>query len=313
MNTEYPYKLDKLENDFANILDLDYKINNSKQIMKTKLLTLKDMHAQMSKTNNKQIFLFSLDSFYFQYKTFSMELENLNKFDSMFKNRMYCDYYKLYKLMLKYITENKDELKIEIDVNLTLPTYKDLEPFYDYGIENTKKVHATMLNYIKKMYSVVMIRERVIQDYATKAHAGYSISNFVNTLTHENNILKGQIDLYINYISFFHISQQKQINRLYNNYTDFDKEIENNLNSDHAFSFDDLVIPDNNNIPEPVQKQGDIIPEKIQGNEDIIHEKNQTGENETTIDNQVNHSNEIVPMDTTDLPVFKEIKDSDPA
>ena len=81
----------------------------------------------MSKSNTKQIFLF-VDSFYFQYKLFAMEYENLNKFNSLIKNRTYCDYYKLYKLITKYINENKEELDIDLNQSL-VPVYKDLEPF----------------------------------------------------------------------------------------------------------------------------------------------------------------------------------------
>lgn len=304
MNTEYPYKLDKLENDFASILELNNKIDHCKDFMKGKLLKLKEMHTTMSKSNNKLIFLFSLDSFYFQYKTFSMELDNLNKFDSMFKNRSYCDYYKLYKLMTKYINDNKDDLKINVDTNISIPVYKDLEPFYDYGVENIKKVHETMLYYIKNMYNSVIEKDQAIQEYATKAHAGYSISNFVNTLTHENNILKGQLDLYINYISFFHISQQKQINRLYKNYMEFDKEIETNLNSDHAFSFNDLMDMQKEDNKDEETKQNENKQENVK---DTIPEKQEPSE-----DNEL-PSNEIKPLNEEDIPVFKELKEETPA
>jgi hypothetical protein len=304
MNTEYPYKLDKLENDFTSILELNNKIDNCKDFMKGKLMKLKEMHTTMSKSNNKLIFLFSLDSFYFQYKTFSMELDNLNKFDSMFKNRSYCDYYKLYKLMTKYINDNKDDLKINVDTNISIPVYKDLEPFYDYGVENIKKVHETMLYYIKNMYNSVIEKDQAIQEYATKAHAGYSISNFVNTLTHENNILKGQLDLYINYISFFHISQQKQINRLYKNYMEFDKEIESNLNSDHAFSFNDLMDMQKEDNKDEEIKQNENESEYVKDN---IPEKQEPSENKEL------PSNEIKPLNEEDIPVFKELKEETPA
>ena len=240
MNTDYPYKIEKLQNNFDSILLLNNKIEHEKQLMANKLTKLKEMHTTMSKSNSKQIFLFCLDSFYFQYKTFAIELDNLNKFNMMMKNRIYCDYYKLYKLIMRYISENREELQSVGITQTVLPVYKDLEPYFDYGIENVKMVHNMMLTNIKDMYNVVIEKETTISQYTSKTHAGYSISNFVNTLNHENNVLKAQIDLYLNYISFFHISQKKQIKRLYQNYNDFNKEIENNLNSDHAFSFDDL-------------------------------------------------------------------------
>ena len=91
---------------------MDKKIESQVVNLKKKLDHLKEMHSNMSKSNNKQVFLFCLDSFYFQYKLFSMDLENLNKFNLLMKNRMYCDYYKLYKLILKYMNDNKDIISI---------------------------------------------------------------------------------------------------------------------------------------------------------------------------------------------------------
>lgn len=301
MNTDYPYMFDKLENDFQNIIELNQRIEIKKANMKEKLKKLKEMHTSMSKSNNKQIFLFSLDSFFFQYKTFSMELENLNKFSLMFRNRTYCDYYKLFKLISKYINENTDDLDFSVDNNLTIPMYKDLEPFYDYGLDNIQIVHEQMILYVKKMYHVLCNKEKQSNDYAIKAHAGYSISNFVNTLNHENNILKGQIDLYINYISFFHISQQKQIKRLHNNYVEFDKDVETNLNSDHAFSFDDLLGYDSN-----INDEKDVIP--------LAKEPSNTDVKKTSIDENIKdvtiESNILKQIDGESIPIFTELKET---
>lgn len=296
MNTDYPYKFDKLENDFKNIIELNRRIEIKKTNMKEKLMKLKKMHTAMSKSNNKQIFLFSLDSFFFQYKTFSMELENLHKFSSIFRNRTYCDYYKLFKLITKYINEHGDDLEFTVDNNLSIPVYKDLEPFYDYGLDNIKIVHEEMILYVKKMYQVLSEKEKKITEYTTKAHAGYSISNFVNTLNHENNILKGQIDLYINYISFFHISQQKQIKRLHNNYVEFDKDVESNLNSDHAFSFDDLSALDAQK-----EEEIDVIPLANENN-DTKNKENSIDKVETNTENV--QSNLLKRIDENNLPVF---------
>lgn len=285
---EISYKIEKIQKNFSTLILLNQKIENEKSKLKLKLKNLKDTHAKMSKSNNKQIFLFCLDSFYFQYKIFSMELDNLEKFDSLIKNRTYCDYYKLYKLILKYINENNEEL--EIDVNHSLvPVYKDLEPFFDYGVDNIKLVHENMLECIKSMFDTVLKKQEVINEYTTKKKAGYSISNFINTLTHENNVLKAQLDLYLNYISFFHISQQKQIKRLFDSYINFEKEVDNNISSEHAFSFDDLIEEDvffgeqienksKEESKEESKKEEDKIPKK--GEETIIDEnKNQIVEN----------------------------------
>lgn len=302
MNTDYPYKIEKLQNNFDSILLLNNKIEHEKQLMANKLTKLKEMHTTMSKSNSKQIFLFCLDSFYFQYKTFAIELDNLNKFNMMMKNRIYCDYYKLYKLIMRYISENREELQSVGTTQTVLPVYKDLEPYFDYGIENVKMVHNMMLTNIKDMYNVVIEKETTISQYTSKTHAGYSISNFVNTLNHENNVLKAQIDLYLNYISFFHISQKKQIKRLYQNYNDFNKEIENNLNSDHAFSFDDLEA----NIfdaPELSEHENNFEIQQL----DDIPQPTKNIVLDIELDNK---SNELKPIDENNIPVFKSLDDA---
>ena len=51
-------------------------------------------------------------------------------------NRMYCEYFKLYKLICSYVIENVTDKKIlEIIKGNTFQVYKDLEPFKDYKFE----------------------------------------------------------------------------------------------------------------------------------------------------------------------------------
>lgn len=298
---EISYKIEKIQKNFSTLILLNQKIENEKSKLKLKLKNLKDTHAKMSKSNNKQIFLFCLDSFYFQYKIFSMELDNLEKFDSLIKNRTYCDYYKLYKLILKYINENNEEL--EIDVNHSLvPVYKDLEPFFDYGVDNIKLVHENMLECIKSMFDTVLKKQEVINEYTTKKKAGYSISNFINTLTHENNVLKAQLDLYLNYISFFHISQQKQIKRLFDSYINFEKEVDNNISSEHAFSFDDLIEEDVFFGEQIENKSKEESKEESKKEEDKIPKKGE----ETIIDE---NKNQIVENSQKEIPEFKSLEE----
>ena len=57
-------------------------------------------------------------------------------------------------------------------------------------------------------------------------------------MEHENMVLKQQVTLFINYLSFFHIAQSKHLKKLLNILNTFDEDIEENLNSDHTFSVD---------------------------------------------------------------------------
>ena len=255
MSHIYAFQIEKLKINFDNIITLKREIAKIKHLVIEKLAHLKEVYNNLIKSNNKKIFMFCLDSFYFQYKTFAMEMENIDRFRVLTNNRMYCDYYKLFNIILNYIKENHAELSkliknsssnedVTMDINdlelKTFPVYKDLEPFYEYKIEDIKDIHSNILHLINKLYTQYTVNDDQIGHYNENQKVGFSISNFLNTLNHENNLLKEQVSLFVNYISFFHISQKKQINRLYLRMQDFYKEIENNININHTFSIEDI-------------------------------------------------------------------------
>jgi hypothetical protein len=216
------------------------EIIKTKQIISAKLAHLKTAYGDLTKKNSKKMYLFCLDTFFFQYKTYSIEMENLDKHRVLLNNRMYCDYYKLYVLITTYLKENAEELDIEqIDMRTFTP-YKDLEPYHEYNLDDIKVLHATILGFIKHLQFRYDTNEYNIRNYNTKNRAGFSVSNFLNTMEFENLLVKQQISLYLNYIAFFHISQQKQLKRLLTKLQEFDSDIEANLNVDGLCSINDI-------------------------------------------------------------------------
>ena len=229
MSINHAFHIEKLKTDFENIITLKKEIAKIKSIVSEKLSQLKIQYNELVKTNSKKIFLFCLDSFYFQYKTFAMELEHIDRFRSLMNNRMYCDYYKLYNIIIAFIKENRTDLDIdELEVK-SYPTYKDLEPFQEYKLEDIKDIHSNILVLINKLYLQLNSKVDSVDHYNETHKIGFSISNFLNTLEYENRLLKEQISLYINYVSFFHISEKRQLNRLFMRMQEFYKEIDENI------------------------------------------------------------------------------------
>jgi len=240
MSHSHAFQIDKLKANFDNIITLKREISKIKKVVSEKLTELKKVYNDLIKTNSKKIFLFCLDSFYFQYKTFAMEMEHIDRFRALMNNRMYCDYYKLYGIIMAYIKENREDLDIEELELKSYPAYKDLEPFQEYRIEDIKDIHSNILLLINKLYQKTSVRNDDIEHYNENHRVGFSISNFLNTLDYENRILREQITLYVNYISFFHISQKKQLNRLFARMQDFYKEVDDNININRTFSINDI-------------------------------------------------------------------------
>jgi len=240
MSYAQAFEIEKLKTSFDNIITLKKEISKVKKVVTEKLNELKVVYNDLIKSNGKKIFLFCLDSFYFQYKTFAMEMEHIDRFRALMNNRMYCDYYKLYGIILAYIKENREDLDVDELELKTYPTYKDLEPFQEYKIDDIKDIHSNILLLINKLYLKSSVRSDDIEHYNEHHKVGFSISNFLNTLDYENRLLREQTTLYVNYISFFHISQKKQLNRLYTRMQDFYKEVDNNININRTFSINDI-------------------------------------------------------------------------
>jgi hypothetical protein len=241
MTHVHAYQISKLENDFSNIITLKREIAKVKKVVVDKLSQLKEVYNELIKTNNKKIFIFCLDSFYFQYKTFAMEMEHIDRYRALMNNRMYCDYYKLYNIIINHVKENKGDIEVEQIEFKSYPVYKDLEPFQEYKIDDIKDLHVNILHIITELYKQTYSKEDSISHYNENHKVGFSISNFLNTLEYENRLLREQISLYMNYVSFFHISQKKQLNRLYARMQDFYKEVDDNINVNKTFSIEDIL------------------------------------------------------------------------
>lgn len=240
MSYSHTSELTKLQSNFQNIWILKDEIIKTKQIISTKLAHLKTAYGELTKKTAKKMYLFCLDTFFFQYKTYSIEMENLDKHRVLLNNRMYCDYYKLYVLITTYLKENAEELDIQQVDMRTFTPYKDLEPYHEYNLDDIKVLHATILGFIKHLQFRYDTNEYNIRNYNTKNRAGFSVSNFLNTMEFENLLVKQQIGLYLNYIAFFHISQQKQLKRLLTKLQEFDSDIEANLSVDGLCSINDI-------------------------------------------------------------------------
>lgn len=204
----HAFNIEKLKIDFHNILTLKQEIAKTKAAVAENLNQLKSVYNDLLKSNSKKIFLFCLDSFYFQYKSFAMEMDNIDKFRLLLNNRMYCDYYKLYNIILTNIKDNKIEVSIEGLELKVYPPYKDLEPFQEYKLEDIKDIHANILFILNTLYNECNKKKDTIDNYNDNHRIGFSISNLINTLHYENNILKEQVSLCKLCIFFSHIAKE---------------------------------------------------------------------------------------------------------
>jgi len=300
MSNTYIFQNDKLKNSFKNIISIKKEIGLTKNNVTSKLNQLKQLHGELIKDNNKHIFLFCLDSFYYQYKIFAMEFEHVKKVRAILNNRMYCDYYKLHNIIIKFCKEHIPDETLNVQ---TFPVYKDLEPYQEYRIEDISLLHESILNLINTLYNETQTKTDTILHYNDNHKVGFSISNFLNTLTHENRILQEQITLYINYISFFHISQKKQLKKLHIRIQDFYKEVDENINMNYTFSIDDISNDDSFDL---INEGDNLSTTELAAMADAINSK----EKQVVVINQNDDNKAEITDKVVTLPSFKSLSDT---
>jgi len=232
--------ISKLTKNFTVIVDTIKKCQKRRLSIDKKLEELKILYKDTTKNNNKKIFIFCLDACHYQYKSFKMDLGHIEEKRKFILNRIYCDYYKLCQIIIKYIQEDE---KIETENELqkqSIPVYKDLDTLTEYKLTDICTIHEIILTNIKKLETKHSQQQDQIDHYYENHKVGFSISNFLNTLNHENRNLEDQINLYINYMSFFHVSQKTQTKMLLDKLEFFEKDMDENLSVNHTFSISDI-------------------------------------------------------------------------
>jgi hypothetical protein len=228
------FKTDKLRDDFQVLLEINREIVQKKKEISEKLQHLRTIYNGLIKKNGKKIFLFCLDSFFFQYKILTMEMDNITRYMNMINNRMYGEYYKLFNIIAMETSENYEEIKaLAGEVAKKYPPYKDLDPLHEYDIQATAGIHSDILSAIDCLFRNYAAKEQNIHGYSDNSRIGISIVNFIHTLEYENTLLREQVSLYINYISFYHSSQSTYLKKLCLKIQNFQMEIEDEIMINH--------------------------------------------------------------------------------
>jgi hypothetical protein len=208
-------RLSVLKSTFGEIVDAK---ENNVQILKqleTRIQHIKKIYSDFIQANREQLFVFTLDSFHFQGKLVDLEFEDMNRMFLSITNRMYCDYYKLFKIIVEYVKENIPDKKLTelIRVHDNYPVYKDLEPFKQYEFQQIQNLHEILLVILAYLHTFITNKEHDLKVYQNKNQIGIHIDSFVNTFSFNTFVMNQKAMLFVTYIEFFHKSHQKYLKR----------------------------------------------------------------------------------------------------
>jgi hypothetical protein len=246
-------RISKLKVDFVNITSIRNNVKSVFDILQLRINKLKLFYSEFIKNNKNKLFVFGLDSFHFQSKLIDVEYDDMKRLFLAINNRMYCEYFKLYKIITEYVYENINDKKITeiIKVN-NFPVYKDLEPFKEYSFETTTEIHENILVIVNSIISNLNTRENELNVHRGKQAIGLNIDNFITSYNFELTVIKEKISMFLTYIEFFHNLHTKHLKRFSNKiqlmYTHistdirFDESIEMNKDKKKDVIVDDFAI-----------------------------------------------------------------------
>jgi hypothetical protein len=208
-------RLSILKNDFNAIIDFKENNISSLQLLESRIKKIKEIYADFINANRDNLFVFTLDSFHFQGKLIDIEYEDVMRLFYAITNRMYCDYYKLFKIIIEYVNCYVPDKKLSelIKVNDHFPVYKDLEPFKQYDFHHIQSLHEVIIVILTYLNTFIINKEHDLKVYQTKNKIGLNIDSFVNTFNFNNTVMKEKTTLFITYIEFFHKLHTKYIKR----------------------------------------------------------------------------------------------------
>lgn len=208
-------QINELKTTFHKIVGLKNENDKKMAMLDSKTKHLKNIYNDFIKYNNEILCVFSLDSLHFQSKVIDIEYDDMKRLFSCILNRMYCEFFKLYKIITEYIKTSITDKKIKelLNIHNQYPVYKDLEPYKVYEFETIESIHAVVLELLVSLINLYLTKEDELKKYQNKNKVGFNIDNFVNTIMFNNIMLREKIHLFINYLTFFHKLQIKYLTR----------------------------------------------------------------------------------------------------
>ncbi len=228
--------LEQLKKNFNKVKDIRNKITSIFNTLEVHIKKLKETHSNFIKTNKENIFIFGLDSLLFQSKIIDIEYDDMRRLFLAINNRIYCEYYKLYKIVAEYVKNNITEKKALDLIKLTtnFPVYKDLEPFKQYDFEIIQEIHEHIILILYAIHEYIDTKQNELDAYNKQQSIGLNINNFVMTFKFNVSSTQEKFELFMSYIEFFHMLHTKYLKRFAMKMNLFYSQITNDIRFEDA-------------------------------------------------------------------------------
>jgi hypothetical protein len=204
INHDISEKMSILKMGFSKIKEVRSDTVSLLESLDMNVIKLKNIYSDFVKTNKEQMFLFGLDTFNFQTKYMEIEIKDCKRFQDLLLNRLYCDYYRLFKLMKenceKLFEKDKEYLPVS---KREYPKYNFLNIYQPYSFSDISSLFDEVMGLLNNLFDFYTMKEEMLRNHNQRRDNGLNIHNFIFAYKYENNHLLDTIYLYINYLEFF--------------------------------------------------------------------------------------------------------------
>ena len=185
---------------------------------------------------------------------------------------MYCEYYKLYLMVLNGINTNEE---INKTFNNNHEKYDDLDPHREYSFGLIVRIYNDIMEMLFAYIDWLDEKNLLLNSYKIQNETGINIDNFVSSYEHDINITKNKFNLFVIHIDFFHVLHLKYLSRLLDKIVSVRNQLEKDIKFDEILSNNNQK--DNNELDEhdehDEQKDADV-------HNELINKKDRRNRNE---------------------------------
>ena len=217
-NIENRSLISNISKDFNYIKFLVDETNDFLKLINNKIDILKKNHSnflQESKVSDN----ITLDSFLFQSSILDESLIDRKNIFSRIQNKIYSDYYKLYKnisnFYLKIIKDNETTYKENNILNNEYIPYNDLDKHLVYDFDSIIKLNKDILSIINYIIELIKKKSKYIKQKEKNLSVGYDVDFLVNYENYNKLYLINSLNLYINNININNCLHYKHLLSFY--------------------------------------------------------------------------------------------------
>ena len=182
-----------------------------------KIKKIKKIYNSLMNEHNDKLSLYGLDTLNFQSKLFQLQYENCDNMFKILNNRIYGDYFKLYKIIMNTcsnssINDQKILSFLQKEHNITV--YKDLEPTKEYSENDLFVIHELINQIITLLGDYLKSKENVDNKHQDLIKSGFKINSFAYSYNYHKYLLQNQMELYINYLDFYNHNHLKYFHKI---------------------------------------------------------------------------------------------------